>query len=106
MPIRSQRGRMTRLVARWRGSGESQAGFARRHGVAPWTFWYWCRKVSREDRQPSDASPPPFVPVRLTPEAEAGVVEVLLPAGERVRVGAGASAEVVRAVVTALRSAC
>ena len=104
MPIRSQRGRMTRLVARWRGSGESQAGFARRHGVAPWTFWYWCRKVSREDRRQSDdASAPPFVPVRLAPEAEAGVVEVLLPAGERLRIGAGASTEMVRAVVAALR---
>ncbi len=32
--------RMRRLVAQWRQSGESQAGFARRHGIPTWTFWY------------------------------------------------------------------
>ena len=34
-------GRMQRLVVRWRTSGESGAGFARRHGIPAWTFWYW-----------------------------------------------------------------
>jgi hypothetical protein len=31
--------RMVRLVAQWRESGGSQASFARRHRVHPWTFW-------------------------------------------------------------------
>jgi len=33
--------KMTRLVRAWRASGEPQARFARRHGVRPWTLWYW-----------------------------------------------------------------
>ena len=111
MTKRSHRVRMTRLVSQWRASDESQAGFARRHGVAPWTFWYWCRKLSSEGpaeagRAPAAPFVPVPVPVRVTPDAEAGVVEVVLPAGERMRVTAGASAELVRAVVAALRAAC
>ena len=107
MTDRSHPVRMTRLVSRWRASDESQASFARRHGVAPWTFWYWCRKLSSEGSPGTGRAPAaPFVPVRVTPDAEAGVVEVVLPAGDRIRVSAGASAELVRAVVTALRAAC
>ena len=107
MTKRSHRVRMTRLVSQWRARDESQARFARRHGVAPWTFWYWCRKLSSEGLTGAGAAPAaPFVPVRVTPDAEVGGVEVVRPAGERVRVSAGASAELVRAVVTALRAAC
>jgi len=46
--------RMTRLVAQWRASGESGAGFARRHHIPAWTFWYWCRKLSAGPRAESD----------------------------------------------------
>lgn len=56
--------RMARLVAQWRRSGQSQASFARRHQLRTWTFWYWCRKLSRQ--VPVDGDPPPtatFVPV-------------------------------------------
>ena len=107
MTDRSHPVRMRRLVSRWRASDEAQASFARRHGVAPWTFWYWCRKLSSERPAGTGRAPAaPFVPVRVTPDAEAGVVEVVLAAGDRIRVSAGTSAELVRAVVTALRAAC
>lgn len=98
--------RMKRLVAQWRRSGESQAGFARRHGIPTWTFWYWCRKVSPPVVAEPSVATTTFVPVRVMPETEGGLVEVVLPAGERVRVSAGASADLVRLVVTALRSTC
>lgn len=99
--------RMERLVTQWRQSRESQAGFARRHGIPTWTFWYWCRKLARAERVAvTEASSAGFVPVRVTPETEVGVVEVVLPAGERVRISAGASADLVRLVVSALRSPC
>ena len=75
--------------------------------MAPWTFWYWCRKLSSEGPAGTGrALAAPFVPVCVTPDAEAGVVEVVLLAGDRIRVSAGTSAELVRAVVTALRAAC
>jgi len=93
--------RMRRLVARWRASEESGASFAQRHGVTPWAFWYWCRKVTEE----SAAAAPPLVPVHvLEPDGSAGV-EVVLSSGDRVKVTAGASADLVRTVVAALRSA-
>lgn len=93
--------RMRRLVAQWRQSGESQAGFARRHGIPTWTFWYWSRKASAQA-----VAAPAFVPIRVTPETEVGVVEVVFPSGERVRVGAGAPADLVRRVVAAVRATC
>jgi len=99
--------RMARLVAQWRTSGESRAGFARRHHLHAWTFWYWCRKLSAEPRTESDDTPPAaFVPVRIAVEPEAAVIEIVLSGGERLHVRPGASADLVRAVVTALRSLC
>jgi hypothetical protein len=95
---------MARLVARWRKSGESRAAFARRHGVSEWSFWYWCRKLS--DPIPAQAATPLFVPVRVTQEADAPSIEVVLPDGARVRVREGTPVEWVRGVVAALRSAC
>ena len=99
--------RMTRLVAQWRASGESRAGFARRHHLPAWTFWYWCRKLSAglpsESDNPQAAT---FVPVRMAVEPDAPVIEVVLRGGERLQVRPGASADLVRAVVTALRTPC
>lgn len=106
MARRSRAARMTAVVARWRASGEPQARFARRHGVRPWTLWYWSRK-----RTPVAAGPvaqtAAFVPVRVTAEAPApDSIEVLLTSGDRVRVPVGASMDLVRTVVVALRSSC
>jgi hypothetical protein len=99
--------RMTRLVAQWRASGESGAGFARRHHIPAWTFWYWCRKLSAGPRTESDATAPAtFVPVRMAAEPDAAVIEIVLTGGERLHVRTGASADLVRAAVTALRSRC
>ena len=96
--------RMARLVARWRESNESGAGFARRHGVRPWTFWYWSRTVSAA--RSAHPSPPTFVPMHVTPAVEMGRIEVVLVGGDRLHVQAGASADLVRAVVVALRPPC
>jgi transposase-like protein len=99
--------RMARLVARWRESGESRSSFARRHYVPAWTFWYWCRKLSDNPRSESGEAPPAtFVPVRVAVDTDASVVEVVLPGGERLQVRAGAPAELVRVILTALRSPC
>jgi hypothetical protein len=97
--------RMTRLVAQWRKSGESGASFARRHQIPAWTFWYWQRKLTA----PSAVAPAPapmFVPVEVTVDRAEPVIAIVLSGGERLEVRAGASAELVRAAVSALRSAC
>lgn len=95
--------RMARLVAQGRTSGESGASFARRHRIPTWTFGYWRRKLS----VPAGPEPPrvPFVPVQVAVE-DGPVMELVFSGGERLQVHAGASAELVRAAVSALRSAC
>ena len=98
--------RMMRLVTRWRASGESGASFARRHHIPAWTFWYWCRKLAAESRSESVDAPPTFVPVRMAADADAPEIEIVWSGGERLHIRAGASADLVRAVVTALRSPC
>lgn len=100
--------RMARLVARWRESGESQASFARRHHIPGWTFWYWCRKLS-DEAPPHEAGPsaaPTFVPLHMAGEPSAPVIEIVLSGGEHLHIRAGASPELVHAVVTTLRSRC
>lgn len=108
MARQTRAARMTRLVAQWRARHEPQAQFARRHGVRPWTLWYWSRKgVGSPPRGP--ASRPAFVPVQVVPEAPPRVavaIEVVLVSGERLAIPAGVSSEQMRAVLAALRSAC
>ena len=96
---------MARLVTQWRQSGESQASFARRHRIPGWTFWYWCRKLSDEPR-PEVADASAFVRVRVAGDPPTPVLEIVLNTGERLHVSAGATADLVQAVVTALRSRC
>jgi transposase-like protein len=104
MPSTQSRRRMARLVAQWRQSDESQAAFARRHHLPPWTFWYWCRKLAREAA--SATGTPTFVPVDVAPVSSAPVIEVVLRSGERLQIGADASPALVKAVLTTLRAAC
>ena len=99
-------GRMARLVAQWRKGEESAASFARRHHVPTWTFWYWRRKLAATATPAVGAPRPTFVPVQVAREDAEPVIEIVLSHGERVRVRAGASADLVRAAVSALRSTC
>ena len=92
---------MARLVAQWRRSGEAGARFARRHHIPTWTFWYWCRKLAV-----TPAASPTFVPVQVAAEVEAPAIEVVFSTGERLHVRSGASPDVVRVAVSALRSTC
>jgi hypothetical protein len=93
--------RMGRLVAKWRKSGESGASFARRHRIPTWTLWYWQRKLSATAAE----RPAAFVPVQVAVD-DTPVIEFVFSGGERLQVRAGASADLVRAAVSALRSAC
>ena len=98
--------RMVRLVGQWRRSRESAARFARRHGMSPWTFWNWRRKLGASEPRPGAAAEPTFVPVQVAREAGEPVIEIVWKSGERLHVRAGASADLVRAAVAALRSPC
>jgi transposase-like protein len=106
MAERPKARKMARLVAQWRTSGESQTGFARRHGVPPWTFWYWSRKLT--DSSSGRPARSAFVPVQVVPEVapQLAAIEVVLVSGERLTIPDGVSSDRVRAVLAALRAAC
>ena len=97
---------MAALVAQWRVGTETQAVFAARHGLSRTKLRYWLRHPTERARQPEAAVT--FAPVQVVggPGDEAGLVEVVLVGGERLVVRAGASVDLLRAVVTALRSPC
>ena len=96
------RRQMTTLVRRWEGSDETQAAFAQRHGLSQGKLRYWVQ------RAPTPADPVTFTPVQLRNDErpETGGIEVALATGERLVIAAGASADLVRAVVAALRAPC
>ena|SRR2546430_8403383 len=104
MPMKRTAARMARLVTQWRTSGESGASFARRHQIPAWTFWYWCRKLPVETR--AETVPTTFVPVHVAADVDTPVLDVVFSGGERLQVRPGASLELVRSVVAALRSTC
>lgn len=106
MPTTRTATQMARLVAQWRRTKESQARFARRHHIPTWTFWYWCRKLARDEPSVAPNGVPAFVPVAVAPPPSAAAIEVVLRGGERLQIGADASPALVQAVLTTLRAAC
>ena len=97
------RRQMTALAQRWEASGETQAVFAQRHGLTEGKLRYWLQRAKRPHAKPVTFTP---VEVRDAWRLETGTIEVALATGERLVIAAGASADLVRAVVSALRSTC
>lgn len=85
------------LLEAWRASGESLAGFARRHGVKPQRLARWKKRLEW-------SSAPVLHPVRLV-ESGAGMsdgcIEVLM-SGMRVRLARGFATEDLRRVLSVL----
>jgi transposase len=83
---------------------------ARRHGLTPQQVFTW-RRQAREVSCQRAADAPMFVPAVMQPasggadvERTAGLIEIKI-AGSVVRVGRGADAETVAAVIAALKRA-
>ena len=104
MPREETRRQMTALVRRWQRGPDPQAVFAERHGISRTKLRYWVRRVGRA---PADA-PVAFTPVHvLGPAADmSGPIDIVLVGGERVVVRDGASLELLRTVLAAVRPAC
>jgi len=118
-----ERGQRTRLVAKWRRSGQSAAAFADRHGISQWALYWWARQAGaaakrrrprrRAVRRSTTAEAPGFIPVRLLadehpdpPAPAEGIVEIRLRGGDVIRVVGEVGVERVRAAVTAVRQTC
>jgi hypothetical protein len=106
MASEQMRRRMAALVRQWDASGETREAFARRHGLTVSRLDYWKRQLRQASARDAAVG---FAPVRvvgdLDTQASAGV-EVVLAGGERVVVRDGASVDLLRTVLTALRASC
>jgi len=102
-------------------SGDSVSGVARRHGLSPHQLFGWRRQVKEAQAVVSQDGEPRFVPAvidaapsdtagrlqRKTPrwqrdESPAGMIEVAID-GVTARIGAGAPADTIAAMLRALR---
>jgi hypothetical protein len=105
----ANRARMGRLVEEWRGSGESAAAFARRHGIGAFKFLYWRntlgpRNGSARKRSSAETA---FAPVRLLNESsDAPVLEIRLANGDAIRCGGDIPVARLSALVRILRERC
>ena len=107
-----------RIVAEIVASGESVSAVARRHGLSPQQLFGWRRQLQESQAARSHAEELQFVPAVLAPsspsvrrqrkmprrqvEPGAGMIEVEID-GVTVRVGRGADAKTVTAVLRALK---
>ncbi len=92
-------------IERQQSSGMSIREFCESEGLKDWSFSWWRRELRRRDgKKPSSKrkstkqvlkakDAPPFVPVQVVPRSPASqsatAIEIVLPAGQTVRVPAG-----------------
>ena len=89
--------RWREVLSRQRASGLGVAAFCRRHGVCAASLYAWRRRLS--------GAAPAFVEAKLVEPAApdtAGVIEVGLRCGRRVRVAGGFDADLLRELVAVL----
>jgi len=93
------------MVAALRASGETLAGFARRHGLHEARVQRWVARVGRKPRPSAAAQPVVFAPVQVTegPSMTSGLEVVV--GGAVVRVSRGFDGELLRRVVATLGEA-
>lgn len=104
-----------RIVAEVEQAGASFADVARRHEVSRGLLWNWRGQVRRGELAPEPmptflpmrimADPPAVMsaPVQVAAPAEAARVEITLPDGTCIRVGADVGLATLRRVMTAVR---
>jgi transposase len=107
-----------RIVAEIATSGDSVCAVARRHGLSPQQLFSWRRQLRDSEAERSEADGLQFVPAvvdagsspvpqrrapRCKAEANAGTIEVEID-GVTVRVGRGADAKTLMAVLRALKA--
>ena len=106
---------MLELVRRWQESGQSARAFAQEQGVTPLTLYYWRGRLVKEMKPPKrprklrSSTRVRLAPVHVvTSGGEDGRsdVEITLAGGDRIRVSASVSVDILRRVVHLLRTAC
>ncbi|MGH6950452.1 MAG: IS66 family insertion sequence element accessory protein TnpA, partial [Vitreimonas sp.] len=100
------RRRMAALVRQWETSGELRRAFAERHGLTISQLDYWKRQVRRDVCADHAVGFARVQVVDPAPLRDGACIDVVLGTGDRVTIHEGASLDLVRAVVTALRPSC
>lgn len=95
-------------VARWARSGLTADAFASRERINPrtLTYWRWRPRTDTSTTVPAPAPAARFVELVVPPAAREAVagVEIVLPAGYRVRVGDATAGDTLRAVLDVLEA--
>ena len=103
----TNRERMTSLVERWRSSGETAAGFARRYGISAPKFQYWRDRLKGKPRGgPAGDSVVGFAPVHVVPTSVGEGLDIVLASGDRLHVGRDVGVDVLWTAIVALRERC
>jgi transposase-like protein len=91
-------------VSRYRSSGQTQAQFAKQHGLKLSTLQWWIYGQRQKQPQPTAA----FREIAVSPLWSEGVwaAEVTLPSGVTVRLGARAEASWIEALLKVVRQEC
>jgi transposase len=102
-----------RVLAEVEQPGARTSEVARRHDISRGLLWYWRRQLRQGRLAAADLREPVFLPLQVSdtvpsaPVAPAGAaetrIEIALPDGTLVRVGADVDAAALRRVLSALR---
>jgi hypothetical protein len=100
-----------RTMRRQHQSGLTVSAFCAAEGLKDWSFHWWRRELAKRDREQPASKPkdvPSFVPVQLVPNPPdrqpASVIEIVLPAGQTVRVPPGFDVESLTGVLEVLET--
>lgn len=102
-----------RVLAEAEQPGARVSEVARRHDISRGLLWYWRRQLRRGRLTARDIAGPVFLPVQVSDPVPSELapavartdprIEIVLPDGTCVRVGADVDAAALRRVLTALR---
>jgi hypothetical protein len=87
----------TLLQERSQNTSVPLARFCRNHGISPWTYYYWKKRLGyAETVQPS----PTFVPVSVVPaHKDQPYIEVHLREGTVIRISGGYDKDIFRSII-------
>lgn len=90
-----------KVIAEQEASGQNARPFCRERGIGEYSFYKWRKRLRQSE-------PVRFALVETAPAAtdrrDSAALELVLPGGERLRIGSGVDAETLGVVLEALRS--
>jgi len=89
-----------KVIAEQQASGQKARPFCRERGIGEYSFYKWRKRLRQSE-------PVRFALVETVPAAtgrrDSAALELVLPGGERLRIGSGVDAETLGVVLEALR---